>query len=172
MEDSNLFSELTIHAEKTAVVLIQKLKELSLTLALSESCTAGMVSSLLACVPGASAVLWGCFVCYTKEAKVSMLGIENEYLAVNDLVSRETASLMAEMTLKKSDACIAAAVTGLAGPLGDGSNIPVGKVWLAVAGNDRVSMVKECFFKDNRNIIRIRAAIAVLEAILSILPNE
>jgi PncC family amidohydrolase len=172
MVDSNLFSELTIHAEKTSVTLIKKLKQLSLTLALSESCTAGMVSSLLAGVPGASTVLWGGFVCYTKEAKVSMLGIENEYLAVNGLVSRQTASLMAEAALKKSGACIAAAVTGLAGPLGDGSNVPVGSVWITVAGIDGVSITKEYFFKDNRNIIRIRAAIAVLETILSILPNE
>jgi PncC family amidohydrolase len=172
MEDSNLFAELIIHAEKTAVTLIQKLKELSLTLALSESCTAGMASSLLAGVPGASAVLWGGFVCYTREAKVSMLDIENEYLAVNGLVSRETASLMADMTLKKSGACIAAAVTGLAGPLGDGSNVPVGSVWIAAVGINGVSLTKEYFFKDNRNIVRIRSAIAVLETILSILPNE
>jgi PncC family amidohydrolase len=172
MEDSNLFSELTIHAEKTAVTLIQKLKELSLTLALSESCTAGMVSSVLAGVPGAFSVLWGGFVCYTKEAKVSMLDIEDEYLAVNGLVSRETASLMAVAALKKSGACIAASVTGLAGPFGDGSNVPVGSVCIAVAEIGGVSLTKEYFFKDNRKIIRIRATIAVLETILSILPNE
>jgi PncC family amidohydrolase len=171
MEDSNLLAELTIHAEKTAITLVQKLKELSLTLALSESCTAGMVSSLLAGVPGASAALWGCFVCYTRESKVSMLDIEDEYLSVNGLVGGETASLMADMTLKKRGACIAAAVTGLAGPLGDGSNVPVGSVWVAVAEIDGVSLTKEYFFKDNRNIVRIRAAIAVFEAILSILPN-
>jgi PncC family amidohydrolase len=172
MEDSNLLAELTIHAEKTAVTLMQKLKEFSLTLALSESCTAGIVSSLLAGIPGASAVLWGSYVCYTKEAKVSMLDIEKKCLAANDLVSRETASLMADMTLKKSGARIAAAVTGLAGPSGDGSNVPVGSVWIAIARNDGFLSTKEYFFKDNRNIIRIRAAIAALEAILSNLPNE
>ena len=123
MEKCSLLADLMIHGEKTAETLVQKLKDFSLTLALSESCTGGMVSSLLAGVPGASTVLWGCFVCYTKEAKISMLGIDNKELTVNGLVSAETASSMAEMALKKSGASVAASVTGLAGPLGDGSGL-------------------------------------------------
>ena len=70
--------ELLEKAQKSAEALIHKLKERSLTLALAESCTAGLVSALLAGIPGASEVLWGSFVTYTKEAKVSMLGIEEK----------------------------------------------------------------------------------------------
>jgi PncC family amidohydrolase len=162
--------ELTIQAEKTAASLVQKLKSLSQTLALAESCTAGLVSSLLAGIPGASEVLWGSFVCYTPEAKVSMLGLDRDALASHGLVSGETACAMAAGALQKSGAGIAAAVTGLAGPEGDGSNVPVGTVWVAaMMRNEETAMAREFHFSGARNEVRLRAAIAVLESIQSLL---
>jgi nicotinamide-nucleotide amidase len=167
MENRN--KELLVKAEKTAEALIYKLKEGSLTLALAESCTAGLVSALLAGVPGASEVLWGSFVTYTKEAKVSMLGIDEKIPETFGLVSKETACAMAQGALNKSTASIAAAVTGLAGPSGDGSNVKVGTVWTAavlrtdVASKKGEIAAKEHHFTGTRNEVRINAAIAVLE---------
>jgi PncC family amidohydrolase len=157
--------DLLFHAETTAETLINKLKACRITVALAESCTAGMVSNLLARFSGASRVLWGSFVCYTKEAKISMLGLDSGELDAHGLVSRETARAMAEKALEKSGAQAAASVTGLAGPEGDGSDTPVGTVYIAVAARDRGTSVKEFGFKGDRNEVRIRAAIAVLEAI-------
>jgi len=167
-------------AEEAAAALMQKLSSSSCTLALSESCTAGLVSDLLACIPGASAVLWGSFVCYTEEAKISMLGIEREKIASYGLVSGEVASLMALGALEKSGANAAAGVTGLAGPSGDGSNVPVGTVWAAAVyrpasqlpsgeGAGVFKEVKEFHFSGSRNEVRIQAAIAVLELLDKIL---
>jgi len=164
--------ELTDHAEKASIMLIQKLKSLSLTLALAESCTAGLVSSLLADVPGASAVLWGSFVCYTREAKISMLGIDSRSLDAHGLVSGETARAMASGVVQKSGAYLAAAVTGLAGPEGDGSNVPVGTVWTAAVYNGETAMAREFHFTGSRNSIRLRAAIAVLELINNVLTKK
>jgi PncC family amidohydrolase len=164
--------ELLIKAEKTAEALIHILKEKPLTLALAESCTAGIVSALLAGIPGASAVLWGSFVTYTEEAKVSMLGIEGKTLETFGLVSKETACAMAQGALRKSGAGIAAAVTGLAGPGGDGSNVPVGTVWTAAALQNGEITAKEHHFTGTRNEVRISAAIAVLEMIQTILTKE
>ena len=81
-------SELTARAERTARAVMEKLKSLSLTLVLSESCTAGLIAGLLANIEGASAVLWGSYVCYKQEAKVIMLGLDNEALYTNGLVSK------------------------------------------------------------------------------------
>jgi PncC family amidohydrolase len=103
-------------AEETAQAVINKLKQKAVKLVLAESCTAGLVPNLLARIPGASEVLWGSFVCYTKEAKVSMLGCDGSELDKYGLVSAETARAMAENALEKSQAQIAASVTGLAGP--------------------------------------------------------
>ena len=148
---------------KAAETLIQKLIASSRTLALAESCTAGLVSSLLASVPGASGALWGSFVCYTPEAKTSMLGIDREKLLSCGLVSRETASLMAAGALQKSGADIAAAVTGLAGPTGDGSGTTVGTVWIATAGRGRTTGEKGFHFTGSRNEVRLQAADAVID---------
>ena len=166
--------ELLVKAEKTAEALIYKLKERSLTLALAESCTAGIVSALLAGIPGASEVLWGSFVTYTKEAKVSMLGIEEKIPETFGLVSKETACAMAQGALRKSNAGIAASVTGLAGPAGDGSNVRVGTVWTAAALRPTSASEKgeitamERHFTGTRNEVRINAAIAALEMLQTI----
>ncbi|MCL2810221.1 MAG: CinA family protein [Treponema sp.] len=162
------------HAEKTADKLIEKLKALGLKLALAESCTAGLVSSLLVNKSGASSVLWGSFVCYTQEAKVSMLDIDNNKLDEHGLVSRDTACSMAEKVLEKSAADLAASVTGLAGPLGDGSGVPIGTVWIAVAKKDGAIFAKEFNFTGSneplpRNEVRYRAAASVLEELLTVI---
>jgi PncC family amidohydrolase len=160
MEEYNL----TLTARKTAEALFQKLSAVSRTLVLAESCTAGLVSSLLAGIPGASMVLWGSFVCYTREAKINMLGLDGDQLLINGLVSRETACLMALGALRKSGADIAAAVTGLAGPGGDDSNA-AGTVWIALALQDSSTNVKGFHFTGTRNEVRLKAAIAVLELV-------
>jgi len=173
MPGSNRESELEKLAEKTACEVIEKLKKtndknLPLNVVLAESCTAGLVSSLLACIPGASGVLWGSFVCYTKDAKVSMLGLNESELDTFGLVSRETACKMAAGALQKSAAGLAVAVTGLAGPTSDGSSVPVGTIWIAAAlrdGNVKIE-AKDFHFTGSRNEVRLRAAIAVLEEIL------
>jgi len=157
--------ELKALAEKTAESVIEKLKSLSLKLALAESCTAGLVSGLLANTNGASSVLWGSFVCYTQEAKAQMLGLDNDRLTQSGLVNRETACSMAEGALKKSGADITAAVTGLAGPGGDG-RVPVGTIWIAAARRNMNTEAKEFTFKGSRNSVRMQAAIAVLQEII------
>lgn len=159
----------TEKAKNASCALIKKLSAAGHTLALAESCTAGLVSQLLAGTPGASAVLWGAFVCYSPEAKTAMLGIEKEKIAAFGLVSGETAQLMAFGALEKSGADMAAAVTGLAGPEGDGSAVPVGTVWAAVVcknGSETGKLsgeTRKFHFSGSRNEVRLQAAIAVLE---------
>jgi nicotinamide-nucleotide amidase len=166
MENCN--KELLAKAQKTAEAIIYKFKKGSLTLALAESCTAGLVSALLAGIPGASEVLWGSFVTYTKEAKVSMLGIDEKIPETFGLVSKETACAMAQGALSKSGAGIAVSVTGLAGPSGDGSNVKVGTVWAAAASQKGEITANEHYFTGTRNEVRINAAIAVLEMLQKI----
>jgi len=165
MEDCDITADLTVRAEKAAEALVHQLKSLSMTAAFAESCTAGLVASLMAGTSGASAVLWGSFVCYTQGAKVSMLGLDNVKLSAHGLVSRETASSMADAALQKSGADIAASVTGLAGPEGDGSGVPVGTVWIATAAREGKTSAREFHFNGSRNAVRISAAIAVLESV-------
>jgi len=165
MSEHNENKQLINQAEEKAACLIEKLKAVSQKLVLAESCTGGLISSLLAQTPGASGVLWGSFVCYTKEAKISMLGLNESDLS-DGLVSEKTAYSMAEGALRKSGADISAAVTGLAGPDGDGSDTPVGTVWIAAALRGGEINTKEFHFTGSRNEVRLYAACAVLDEIL------
>jgi PncC family amidohydrolase len=153
-------------APDAAKNLVKKLDAASWTLVLAESCTAGLVSDLIARIPGASRVLWGAFVSYTVEAKIRMLGLNRDFVDTYGAVSRETACAMAEGALEKSGAHIAAAVTGLAGPGGDGSEVPVGTVWIATAIRGGRTEAAVFHYQDSRNGIRNSAAAEVVEETL------
>ncbi|MDR1128504.1 MAG: nicotinamide-nucleotide amidohydrolase family protein [Treponema sp.] len=149
--------------------LIRIASEKGLRVVLAESCTAGLASNLLAEVSGASKVLWGSYVTYTLEAKRAMIGLEREVLEKYGAVSRETALAMAEGALKMSSADIAASVTGLAGPEGDGSDKPVGTVF--IAGLSRAGgpvEAREYHFTGSRNSIRLEAAGELIALLLGL----
>jgi nicotinamide mononucleotide (NMN) deamidase PncC len=149
----------------------------SLRVAAAESCTGGLLAAAIAGIPGASNVLWGSFVCYTAEAQQHMLGIEGDVLRKYGLVSGETARAMAEGALIQSaggstavvsgligavschtGADCAVSVTGLAGPEGDGSGLPVGTVWVGTALKNGITRSREFHFKGSRNEVRAQAA--------------
>jgi PncC family amidohydrolase len=165
-EDSYLKSAIEL-----AAGLIGRLREKSLTLALAESCTAGLASALLACVPGASQALWGSFACYTAQAKAAMLGLDRQKLESQGLVSGETACDMARGALEKSGAGLAAAVTGLAGPDGDGSGLPIGTVWIACACGQEPAKAKMYSFSGTREQVRLQAAQAAFLDLLELAGN-
>jgi PncC family amidohydrolase len=144
---------------------VETLAGRSQTVAAAESCTAGLVADLFARIPGASRVLWGSFVTYMVDAKLRILGLDPRRLERHGPVSRETACDMARGALEKSGAHYAVAVTGLAGPGGDGTEVPVGTVWVAVAGRDRVPVAREFHFEGSRREIREQAALAALETL-------
>jgi len=139
---------------------------------MAESCTAGMASDLIACISGASKVFWGGFVCYTPGAKEKMLGIPLTLIEKYGAVSRPVALAMAEGALEKSGADWALSITGLAGPGDDGSGLPVGTVWIGIAGRDEESPklswseAKNYFFSGSRNDVRKAAAEAALNELL------
>jgi PncC family amidohydrolase len=142
---------------------VESLDRRSRTVAAAESCTAGLVADLFARIPGASRVFWGSLVTYTVDAKLKILGLDRRELERSGPVSRETACAMALGVLEKSGADYAVAVTGLAGPGGDGTAAPVGTVWIALADRDRVPQACMFNFKGSRNEIREKAALEALK---------
>ncbi|MDR2096198.1 MAG: CinA family protein [Treponema sp.] len=163
-----------VHEEKAhiAVALIDALKSNSKMIAAAESCTAGLASDLLAGVPGASRVFWGSFVTYSVDAKVKMLGLDAGLVSRYGAVSRETACAMAKGVLERSGADYAFAITGLAGPLGDGTPVKVGTVWIGLISKGREADAKEFYFSLSRNEFRLAAAHKALEEILNLVLTE
>ncbi|MDR1505998.1 MAG: nicotinamide-nucleotide amidohydrolase family protein [Treponema sp.] len=147
-------------------VLVALLREKALLLAAAESCTGGLVADRIVRVPGASGVFWGSFVCYTPEAKINMLGVSGGILGKYGLVSAETAAAMAEGALGKSGADAAVSVTGLAGPEGDLSGVPVGTVWVGTALKNGPVQTVIFHLTGSRNELRNNAALEAVNQIL------
>ncbi len=113
----------------TADLLIKK----GVSIAVAESCTAGMICSRLGDIPGISAVFNRGFVTYSNEAKVENLGVSMETLMKHGAVSRETALEMARGARKAAGTHIGVSVTGIAGPGGGTPEKPVGTVFMALS---------------------------------------
>jgi nicotinamide-nucleotide amidase len=123
--------------------------------ATAESCTGGMIISMLTDIPGSSSMVDRGFVTYSNEAKIEMVGVSADTLEEYGAVSAETAHEMAAGALKNSRASIALAVTGIAGPDGGSEEKPVGLVWFGMALTGRpVLTEKQQFLNLGRDFIR------------------
>ena len=143
----------------------------SLTLALAESCTGGLIAKRLTDRPGASDYLLACIVAYANEAKVKFLGVDPATLAAHGAVSEEVAREMVEGALRTAGADAALAVTGVAGPGGGTPAKPVGTVWIAAALGER-RRVRRFRFGGDREEIRDRSAQAALAMLYAMLRGE
>jgi PncC family amidohydrolase len=98
-----------------------------------------------------------------------MLGVSWDLIQKEGAVSRAVALAMVEGALKKSGASWAFSITGVAGPTGDSSDVPIGTVWVGIArkcgGKDIRSEAKMFSFTGSRNEVRETAAIAALEEV-------
>ncbi len=141
--------------------LVKLLLEKDLQITCAESCTGGMIASLLVNVPGVSEILMESYVTYSNEAKHRLLGVEQEALSEYGAVSQQVAFQMAEGAARAAGAESAKAVTEIAGPGGGTAQKPVGLVYIGtyLCGNIRVT---ENHFLGERYEIRKQAAEAAL----------
>ncbi len=142
------------------------LRDRRLTVALAESCTGGMVGSLITDVPGSSDYLLLDAVTYSNAAKTRVLGVSSDVLRAYGAVSAECAEAMADGARRVADSDIAVSITGIAGPGGGTESKPVGTVWMGVARRDRETEVIEHRLSGDRARIRRMSAFLALRAIV------
>ena len=116
-----------------ATAVLDACRARKLKIATAESCTGGLVAGALTEIAGASDVFERGFVTYSNAAKAAMLGVPVATLDRHGAVSAQTARAMAEGALARSQADLAVAVTGIAGPGGGSKQKPVGLVYFAAA---------------------------------------
>jgi nicotinamide-nucleotide amidase len=138
------------------------------TVAVAESCTGGLVAAAITEIPGSSAVLDRGFVTYSNEAKEQSLGVASDIIDAFGAVSVACVFAMARGTLARSQADVAVAISGVAGPGGGSDNKPVGTVVFAraVRGSDTPDAESRLFDEKDRAGVRLQATLCALELLL------
>ncbi len=138
--------------EEATRLLLTRACEQDLRLATAESCTGGMLASLLTDVQGVAHAFERGFVTYSEDAKTELLGVPADLIKAKGVVSREVAIAMAEGALARSRAHVALAVTGFA----DAGDEP-GLVHFACARTGKETKHREEHF-GNRGRVEVRVA--------------
>ena len=139
------------------------------TIVLAESCTGGLVSAALTEIPGSSSVLDRAFVTYTNESKMESLDVASDIIETFGAVSIACVWAMAQGALQNSNADVAVAISGVAGPDGGTALKPVGTVVFArvVRGEEGEPSGELKSFGDvGRGEVRRQATLCALELLL------
>jgi nicotinamide-nucleotide amidase len=151
---------------QAATALLAECRSRGLMLATAESCTGGLIAAVLTEIAGSSDVLDRGFVTYSNAAKSDMLGVPPELIEADGAVSGPVAASMATGALLRSQAALAVAVTGVAGPGGGSESKPVGTVWFGIANRGSPTLTERQVFPGDRAAVR-RATVEYALAMLS-----
>lgn len=159
---SELLAIVPDDVEASARELLERACAKGLAIVTAESCTGGLVASLLTDVEGASRAFERGFVVYTDEAKCELLAVDDKMIARCGAVSRDTAIAMAEGALRRSHGDVAVAITGFAGPAGPDDE--PGLVHFACARSGQATFHREEHFGDiGRGPVRLRCLAVAIE---------
>ena len=154
-----------------AEAVLRQAKRQIATIASAESCTGGLLSSLLTDIEGCSGLFERGFATYSAEAKAELLGVAPILIARHGAVSREVAIAMVQGALAHSRAELAVAITGFAGPAGDRDE--EGLVHLAAASRRGTLIHRESHFGPRgREQVRLLAARGGLELLGEVLAAD
>jgi nicotinamide-nucleotide amidase len=148
--------------DEQAERVMRRLCEEKLSVATAESCTGGLLASLLTDIEGCGRGFDRGFVTYSGEAKKELLGLSADKVEENEAVNADVARAMAEGALKRSNADIALSVTGFAGPAGPDDE--EGLVFMACARREQLTRVLERHYGAiGRGPVRIEALKTLLD---------
>ena len=151
------------------------LRERKLKLATAESCTGGLLGSMIVRIPGSSDYYFGGWITYSNELKRQSIGVGEATLEKHGAVSREVAAEMAQGALRTANVDVSLSITGIAGPEGGSDEKPVGTTYIGLAwksGDGVRTEVRHFRFTGDRQIVRDRAAKAALQMLRFMLVGE
>jgi nicotinamide-nucleotide amidase len=148
------------------------LKSHGLKLATAESCTGGGVAQAVTSVAGSSAWFERGFVTYSNPSKQQMLGVSEATLAQYGAVSEAAVREMVAGALQHSEAQVALAVSGIAGPDGGTPDKPVGTVWFAWGLKNSVTFARVHHLAGDRAEVRAQSVRIALQGVLGLLERR
>jgi nicotinamide-nucleotide amidase len=154
----SIFSE---KGESMEEVIGRQLKDSGRTIAVAESCTAGMLGMHITRVPGSSSYFKGGILCYSDEAKIKLCGVPAELIEKHGAVSAEVAEALARGVRDALHSSIGLSITGIAGPDGGSTEKPVGLVYIGVSDGERTDS-RHRIMPGDRESIRERSTYLAL----------
>lgn len=154
-------------SEKEIAHLLTKKEK---TIATAESCTGGFLAHRLTNTPGSSSYFKRGFVTYTSEAKVDLLGVDEELIEEHGAVSTQTARQMAQKVREKGKSDIGLITTGVLGPGTDDSGEPIGSVYVGLS-NENAIEVREFHFSGNRWEVKEQATEEAIQWVIDYLSD-
>ncbi len=118
------------------------LREKKEKVAVAESCTGGLLASLITSIPGSSEYFEGGMVTYSEESKMKLLGVEERIIREYSVYSHETAMAMARGACQRFNVNLGLATTGIAGPTGGLEDLPVGTVFISLATKEKIFSIR------------------------------
>ena len=149
--------------------LVKKLIQKKLKISFAESCTGGMLSSIITSISGSSRIFNLGLITYSNKAKIDILNVPSKIISKYGAVSNECCLSMVKNLSKISKANISISITGIAGPNGGTKLKPVGLVYIGIKKGNNISVQKVLLKSRNRISIQKATTLKVLSAILNLI---
>ena len=153
---------------KLANKLVKELIQKKLKISFAESCTGGMLSSLITSISGSSKVFNLGLITYSNKAKIDILKVPEKIISKYGSVSNECCLSMVKNLSKISKANISVSITGVAGPDGGTKLKPVGLVYIGIKKGNKIIVQQNLFRNKNRILIQKATTLKVLKTVLTL----
>ena len=155
---------------KLASEIINKCRSKKFKISVAESCTGGLISSIITSIPGSSDVFECGFITYSNNSKKKFLNVSQNTLSLYGAVSEEVVIEMISGLKTRTQSDILMAISGIAGPGGGTKDKPEGLVWISYAfKNNNIKTAKQKYGPIGRKLVREKSSIESLKYLLSLL---
>ena len=151
-----------------AIKVVKRLTEKKLKISFAESCTGGMLSSIITSISGSSKVFNLGLITYSNKAKMDILKVPKKIIQKYGAVSNECCLSMVKNLSRISKANISVSITGIAGPNGGTKLKPVGLVYIGIKIGKKIVIQKNLFKDKNRIFIQKATTNKVLKTVLAL----
>ena len=148
--------------------VVKKLIQKKLKISFAESCTGGMLSSIITSVNGSSKIFNLGLITYSNKAKVDILKVPKKIIIKYGAVSSECCLSMVKNLSKISKANISVSITGIAGPNGGSKKKPIGLVYIGIKNGNNTSIQKNLFKRKDRISIQKATTTKILKTLLTL----
>jgi len=172
LSEMQVSDDFSIQSSARASLLGELLLSKQERLVLAESCTGGLLSSVITSVPGASQWFEAGLVVYANQSKVGLLGVPVSVIETEGAVSQGVVCALVSGCFEHTSGHVAAAISGIAGPEGGSVDKPVGTVWFGFGQRGGQPFAVHQLFSGDRRSIQEQAVLYALEQLIALVKGK